>query len=72
MILTDADKALINVFGGFPVGGDWGVVRFNKAKKPNREVKRMLRERGYDIDPKSGSPINAYIDYVLKDYKDQH
>lgn len=72
MILTDADKALINVFGGFPVSEDWGIVRFYKSKKPSREVKRMLRERGYEIDPKSGSPFNIYMDYVLKDCKDQH
>lgn len=63
--LTDIEKAKIESMGGFPVGGDWGMIRFYKKNKPNRTIKKLLKEHGYKITNASGSKINLFMDFVL-------
>lgn len=63
--LTDTEKEMLSSNGGFPVGGNWGRIRFLKKEKPNRTVKRFLRGKGYQITNDSGRGCNPYMDYEL-------
>lgn len=71
--LTDADKELIESAGGVPVDGvgnptedNWGRIRFEKKHKPNRVVKKLLKEKGYVITKESGCSWKS-MEYVLSD-----
>lgn len=68
--LTDIEKAQIKSMGGIPIGEDWGMVRFHKKNKPNRTIKKLLKERGYKITNASGSKLNLFMDFVLVQAQD--
>lgn len=70
--LTTSEKELIQLAGGIPVDecgnpmeDNWGRIRFEKKNKPNRTIKKLLREKGYEITNKSGCCWKD-MEYVLQ------
>lgn len=64
--LTDSSRALIETEGGIITANDELVI-FTKTQKPSRKVKKMLKDLGYIVTPKSGGKFYPYIEYEFPD-----
>ena len=64
--LTEAEKEMIISAGAQP-NADWTRVVFDKKRKPNRKIKKLLTANGYVINPKAGRRYEPNMEYELID-----